>query len=205
MASQSPNHGAPGPRANSMTTMLASCWGLVSAYVLCAAIMAGIAPKAMAFTIFATLVPLVAVWATIERKRWGRLALFGLSATAIGLFIAAFGLVAAFQANGRSAEDLEVYLPHFVDRSVFGALVLVAVINAYWLRRPAVIAEFEFQKRSGLAIAQRVIATSLVGCWGMTMILTPYISNPQLLYKPTQTEKRNDHKRNRAHERQKHK
>ena len=55
------------------TTLLALAWGITSAYILFYSLLIShnIRPC------LAALVPLVITWATLERKRWGRLALLG--------------------------------------------------------------------------------------------------------------------------------
>jgi hypothetical protein len=130
---------------------------------------------------FAAIVPLVIVWATLERKRWGRLALLGLSATALGLFVAAIGFIAAVgdrwlhpaERNLANYAKIALHIYSADPTTAFTVLILAAT-TGLWLRRPVVIAEFERGKRATLAVAQRAIAMLLVSCWGMTVIFTPW-------------------------------
>ncbi|HZO88222.1 MAG TPA: hypothetical protein VFB38_07755 [Chthonomonadaceae bacterium] len=168
-------HGTPAS-ARFLTTLLACCWGLSSAYVLFHSLLV----THDARPCFAALVPLVIVWATLERKRWGRLALLGLSGTALGLFVAAIGYIAAV--GSAELSTAERTLSNYVqialrlydnDPSTVLTILLLAATTGLWLRRPVVIAEFERGKRATLAAAQRAIAMLLVGSWGLTLIFTP--------------------------------
>jgi hypothetical protein len=156
-----------------LTTVIACGWGLASAFTLFHALI--IKPEARLF--MAALVPLVAVWATLERKRWGRLALLGLSATALGLFAALFGRVAstlsAMPPSQQTAEQfMNMVFGHFDDRPEIAlSLFALALTTGIWMRRPVVIAEFERGKKATLMVAQRAIALSLVGFWGVTVLL----------------------------------
>lgn len=157
------------------TTVLACGWGLASAYILFYSLLNNGSTR----LIVGALVPLVTVWAVLERKRWGRLALLGLSATALGLFLYTLGGVAAstwnLPASERSlAHIVENTLSSFGDKSEIALIVLVlALSTGYWMRRPAVVAEFEKGKRATLAVAQKAIAMSLVAFWGVTVLLVP--------------------------------
>lgn len=182
MPQQNPNGPSGGERL--LTTLLASCWGLASAYILFRSLLV----THDARPCFTALVPLVVVWATLERKRWGRLALLGLSATALGLFIAYTGFIAAIGASWEPAQRtlmnyariaLRLYAD---DPSTALTILLLAATTGLWLRRPAVIAEFERGKRATLAAAQRAIAMALVSCWGIILVfppLTPLNKNTQ--------------------------
>jgi hypothetical protein len=158
-----------------LTTLLACGWGLASAYTLLHSLL--ITHNAQ--PCLAALVPLVAVWATLERKRWGRLALLGLSATALGLFVTLTGLVAASasklpEAEHNFARYTEIALGYFNHRPEIALTVLgLALTTGFWMRRPVVVAEFERGKRATLAVAQKAIAMSLVGFWGVTVLLAP--------------------------------
>jgi hypothetical protein len=124
-------------------------------------------------------VPLITVWAVLERKRWGRLALLGLSATALGLFAYTLGGVAASASDWPPAEQnlakyVEMTLNSFGDKQEIALIVLgLALSTGFWMRRPAVVAEFERGKRATLAVAQKAIAMSLVAFWGITVLLVP--------------------------------
>src|SRR5579883_1668485 len=95
MSENLPRSGETPPSARLLTTFLACGWGLASAYLLFHALLV----THDAGPCFAALVPLIIVWATLERKRWGRLALLGLSATALGIFVGAVGWIASIGKN----------------------------------------------------------------------------------------------------------
>jgi hypothetical protein len=176
-----PNSGSSSTPASTrlLTTLLASGWGLASAYTLFHSLI--VRPDAR--LCFAALVPLVIVWATLERKRWGRLALLGLSATALGMFVSLLGTVAA-TANDVPNPSLSTYaqiaLGHFGNKPEIALCVLgLAMMTGVWLRRPLVVAEFERGKRATLAVAQKAIAMSLVVFWGVTVLLSPQPAEKQ--------------------------
>jgi hypothetical protein len=179
MASQLDRQYTSRSRVNPMTTLLASGWGLISAYILFTTLLSPLTLLVKLVTVLAALFPLIAVWATIERKRWGRLALIGLSTTAVGFFVATAGYYAAVTNSdalfaGRLPVGLQ-QLPFDDSPFTLGALLVLAVANGLWLRSPRVIIEFEYNKRPTLAIAQRVIAASLVGCWSVIIVALIYL------------------------------
>ncbi|MCS6776497.1 MAG: hypothetical protein RMJ43_05695 [Chloroherpetonaceae bacterium] len=157
------------------TTLLASGWGFAAAYALFHALL--ISHDLRLFT--ASLVPLMAVWATLERKRWGRLALLGMSATALGLFVALLGSVAQvftrLKPEEQTAERFSVLVLAYFDQRAEIALTLLALalMTGFWMRRPTVVAEFERGKKATLAAGQRAIALCLVAFWGVSLLLAP--------------------------------
>jgi hypothetical protein len=123
-------------------------------------------------------VPMVIVWATLERKRWGRLALLGLSSTSLGLFAAGLGYVIAFGNHNLAPaqRDLSHYSQLVIAMysgapKVTYATLFLAATTGFWMRLPAVVAEFERGKRVQLAKAQKAIAFSLVACWAVTILV----------------------------------
>lgn len=174
-----------------MTTMLAGGWGVASAYILFNSLLV----THDARPCFIALVPLVVAWATLERKRWGRLALLGLSATALGLFVTACGYMTAKYTNEVRLDVsscIHGALKLFGDDPAAATAVLaLAATTGLWLRRPQVVAEFERGKRPTLATAQRSIAMSLVGFWGIVVLFTPL--TPQRL--AAAADKANTHKK----------
>jgi hypothetical protein len=155
------------------TTLLASGWGLVSAYILFSSLLINHSARSC----YAALAPLIAVWATLERKRWGRLALLGLSATALGLSIAGIGRAFAL-ASAQGERSLFYYLGtatqwFSLNPAANLALLLLAAMTGFWMCRPDVVAEFERGKKATLAVAQRMIALSLVGGWGLFVLFAP--------------------------------
>src|SRR5262245_51587167 len=146
MSAPSPGPPKTPPSTRLLTTLLASGWGLASAYTLFHSLI--VLPDAR--LCFAALVPLVVVWATLERKRWGRLALLGLSATALGMFASLLGLVAATASKDTSITNpslsayVQVALGHFGNKQEVALCVLgLAMMTGVWMRRPLVVAEFE--------------------------------------------------------------
>jgi hypothetical protein len=177
MYQHSTSSGGTPASARLLTTVIAGCWGLSSAYLLFNSLLVTHDTRPC----LAALVPLIVVWATLERKRWGRLALLGLSATALGLFAAGLGYVASLGDHWLRPTDrnlagyVRMALPLFADNPTAAyATLILAVTTGLWLRRPVVIAEFERGKRATLALAQRGIALSLVGCWALALIFTPF-------------------------------
>jgi hypothetical protein len=174
--------------ARLLTTLLASSWGLASAYILFYSLLV----THDARPCFAALIPLVVVWATLERKRWGRLALLGLSSTALGLFAAALGYSASVGNRWLPAENqnilgyLNVALHLYGYNSPGAALITLslAATTGIWLRRPVVAAEFERGKRATMAVAQKAIAMTCVGCWGLTIAFLPNLNNPKAALLP---------------------
>lgn len=162
--------------ARMLTTLLVSCWGLSFAYLLLHSLLI---THNIGLCLAAS-VPMLIVWATLERKRWGRLALLGVCATTLGLF---FTLVALFAVSGESwlvpAERNLTNYSHIalsiVSQNSYTAAVMLTLSAAtgYWLKRPVVVHEFEQGKRSGLAAGQRVIAIALVGTWGAAAFSLP--------------------------------
>jgi len=158
-----------------LTTLLAGGWGLSSAYIMFHSLLVSHDAKPA----LASFVPLVIVWAVLERKRWGRLAMLGLSSTALGLFVAGLGYVAAHgsqvllpaERDFSHYSQLVIRMYSGAPRATYMTLILAAT-TGFWMRVPAVVAEFERGKRVALARAQRAIAFSLVACWAGTVLLT---------------------------------
>jgi hypothetical protein len=163
--------------SRSLTTLLAGGWGLSSAYILFHSILIShdSRPAIVSF------IPLVIVWATLERKRWGRLALVGLSATSLGLFVSGVGYLVAFgNYNFTPSEKDLAHYSQLILRMYSGAptvtylTLVLALTTNLWMRLPSVVAEFERGKRATLAKAQHAIAFSLVSSWAaLVLIMTP--------------------------------
>ncbi len=162
--------------ASILTTLLVSCWGLSFAYLLLHSLLI---THDIALCLAAA-VPMLIVWAALERKRWGRLALMGVCLTTLGLFISFVALFALYGdswlvATERNFANYSYIALSVVSQSSLTAAILLALSAAtvYWLKRPAVVHEFEKGKRSGLAAGQRAIAVALVGTWGATAFCSP--------------------------------
>ena len=159
------------------TTLLATAWGITSAYILFYSLLVSHNVRPC----LAALVPLVITWAILERKRWGRLALLGLSAVALGLFVGTIGLCASIAhatlpaAQQTPLRFLEMALGFFGEKNSMagGIIVGLAAMTGFYLRRPAVVAEFERGKKPTIALAQKGIAAVLVGSWSLTFLGAP--------------------------------
>lgn len=166
---------ATSPNTRRLTNLLASGWGLFSAYVFFQSLLVTHDTRLCCVG----LVPLVVVWATLERKRWGRLALLGLSATTLGIFSVVVAYLASFGVRihpspSSIASDVRLALHIFTNNPNLALIVLaLSMTTGMWLCRREVIAEFDHGKRKSLAIAQHAIAFCLVGCWGITVVLSP--------------------------------
>lgn len=172
------------PHTHRFTTLLASGWGLFSAYLFFNSLLITHDVRLCCVG----LVPLVIVWATLERKRWGRIALLGLSATALGMFVLAVAYLASFgihltqEQPSSLAQDMQIALRLFSNNPNTALMVLaLAMMTGLWLCRREVVAEFERGKRESLAVAQHLIALCLVGCWGLTVAFSPLAITNQIL------------------------
>jgi hypothetical protein len=164
--------------ANQGTTLFAVVWGLLASYQL---LHGFLVTHSLRFMVVGPMV-LLMVWATLERKRWGRLAMLGMSVTVLVVC-----LVGARLADVTGANGLHATLNFFAaSPGGIGAMLLLATWTVFWLRRSAVVAEFEQGKRTGLRTGQRAIALTLVGLWALMLIL------------PSLASARNRHKRHSA-------
>lgn len=153
----------PVPPLNPGTTFFAVGWGLLAAYQLLAGMLV---THSVRFMVDGP-VALLMVWAALERKRWGRLALLGMSLTVMLVCLIGMRLP-----DVNSAEGVHATLAFFATSpGGLGALLLLAGWTAFWLVRRQIIAEFEQGKRSTLRMGQRVIALTLVGLWALMLIL----------------------------------
>ena len=159
---------APAQRGTSIasnpgTTFFAVTWGLLAAYQLLHGVFVTHSVRFMVVGPMALLM----VWATLERKRWGRLALLGMSATVLVVC-----LVGARLAHMTGSDGLEASLNFFAaSPGGVGAMLLLAAWTLFWMRRSAIVAEFEQGKRTGLRAGQLAIALTLVGLWALMLIV----------------------------------
>ncbi len=162
--------------ARLLTTLLVSCWGLSFAYLLLYSLLI---THNFGLCLTAAL-PMFVVWAALERKRWGRLALLGICATTIGifLFITAMFIIAGdswLEPTERNLLNYSHIALSIVSQNPMtaSALLVLSAATGFWLKRPAVIYEFENGKRRGLAAGQHVIACALVIAWGAAAFSSP--------------------------------
>ncbi len=149
--------------SNPGTTLFAVGWGLLAAYQLLYGVFVTHSVRFMV----AGPIALLMVWATLERKRWGRLALLGKSLTVLIVC-----LVGARLADATGADGLHATLNFFAaSPGGLGAMLVMAIWTLLWMRRSAIVAEFEQGKRTGLRAGQCAIALSLVGAWALMLIV----------------------------------
>lgn len=165
--------------ARRWTTLLAGGWGFAFSYSFFRCLFSAECPRYCTIA----LIPLIAVWATLERKRWGRLALLGLSRTMLGLFVVSIGLMLADSSFLPSVTSLHVadiipqalgFYTNYPRATLM--ILLLAVASSLWFCLPVVKAEFEQGKQSFLSTGQRAIAFSLVLLWGLTVLFAPPVS-----------------------------
>jgi len=179
--------------ARLLTTLLCCVWGYTFAYTFFQCVLDNASP----LTMLAAALPLAAVWAALERKRWGRLVLIVLSLLAHGLF--AMMLMSLAFSNqvplAPSERHLFGYITHAV--SLFGdtpgatlSILLLSGFTAVWLCLPWVRDEFEKQKHVDLTPGQRVIAASVVILWSVTMVATPTVLESRSPNLPLRTPRR---------------
>src|SRR5579871_1738602 len=142
-----------------VTNLVAGSWAVLAFYLMARALLV---TREWVVSIVA-LIPLLAVWATLERKRWGRLALLGISLTALGLCVTAFGMIACLNSVGYKPAHYALHALTLYGRNpeTLLIIVLLAIATGIWMLRATVVAEFEQNKRAVLAIGQRAIAGAL--------------------------------------------
>lgn len=157
------------------TTAIIICWGLLSACALAYNLLIEFDLR----TTLVAIVPLAAVWASLDRKRWGRMTLLFVSAIAwVGYIVALlFTLV-----TGNDWMDGGVSLSNCVymalrmmwnDYPPSGFVGLgLAAVTIYWMLRPEIVLEFGKGKQLKLSPGQRVIAILLAFCWTYAMLFT---------------------------------
>jgi hypothetical protein len=149
--------------SNPGTTVFAVIWGLLAAYQLLSGVFVTHSVRFMVVGPMALLM----VWATLERKRWGRLALLGMSLT-----ILVVCLLGARLADVTGADGLHATLNFFSGSpGGLGTMLLLALWTVFWMRRSATVAEFEQGKRTGLRSGQVAIALTLVGLWALMLVM----------------------------------
>jgi len=158
-----------------ITTLLCCCWGYSFAYAFFRCVLDG----SPLIVCFAAALPLLAVWASLERKRWGRLVVIGLSLIALLMFgcilsILAFSHVVLEFATGSLLDCLRFGLIEFGESPDTAlAVLLISLISTVWLYTPWVRAEYETRKQSYLTPGQRAIAFTVVSLWTVTMLNSP--------------------------------
>ncbi|HLJ57896.1 MAG TPA: hypothetical protein VKT77_22855 [Chthonomonadaceae bacterium] len=159
-----------------MTSLLCCIWGFTFGATFFECILDACGPLAL----FAAILPLVSIWAALERKRWARMVLMTLSALAIALFaIMAVWIACSDQGlPGAADRDLQGFLLYALNHfSVTpGSALWILVLSAttlIWLCLPWVREEFASMKDPSLTPGHLLIAGWIVVFWGATMIATP--------------------------------
>ena len=175
--------------SRALTTLLCCGWGYSFAYSFFRCVL----DRSGLFVCLAAALPLAAVWAALERKRWGRLVLIGLSMLAQALFSLMVTLL-IFSHHQRvfpteqhlfSCVRYALHLYGETQESAIGVLILSAV-TAGWFCMPHVRSEYLQRKKPYLTPGQRIIAVSVVSIWGLTMMATPTLPesrSPDLPFK----------------------
>ncbi len=166
-----------------ITTTLVALWGLLSAYALAY----GAIVETDLRTILASIVPLAAVWAAMDRKRWGRMTLVFVSAIACIGYVITLMYVAA---TGRGWMDGEFTLANCASMALremwndypeAGIVGLgLAAFSLFWMFRRTVLQEFSKGKQIKLSPGQRVIAIVLAFLWLYTMLFSQLAPVPRM-------------------------
>ena len=159
------------PPPGKVTNLLAGCWAVLAFYLMARSLLI---TREWVACIVAP-IPLLAVWATMERKRWGRLTLLGISLTALGLTMTALGLAACLDGEGHTPAYYALQALNLYTHSpgISLTVVVLALVTGLWLRRESVVAEFEQNKRPVLKLGQQAIAGMLVVCWTLLVMFAP--------------------------------
>ena len=179
--SPQPTSIAVSPVTRRLTTALVLAWGLFSAIALAYG-------SVIAFdlrVILAAIVPLAAVWAALDRKRWGRMTLIFVGSIAWLGYLLAFVYTLL---TGKTWIDGEFSLPNYAymalrmmwaDYPEAGMIGLtLAAITLVWMFRSTVIAEFAKGRQHVLSFGQKLIASILAFFWLYAMLFTPLTPLP---------------------------
>ncbi len=179
--------------ARGLTTLLCCGWGYSFAYSFFRCIQDRSGPLVCA----AAALPLAAVWASLERKRWGRLVLISQSLLAQALFALILSIV-SFTNRVRVMPSERNIIGYFVHAlRLFGerpeitlAVLILAVATSIWFCMPWVRAEYDQRKKPLLTPGQRVIAITVVSLWCVTMVATPTLPESRSPHTPLKTPRR---------------
>ena len=177
------------PSSLNMTTLLTCGWGLAAFYIL----FDGLLVRHSPLIALPSLLPLIAVWATLERKRWGRLTLLGMCGTAPGVFVALLALAPlrahAYTAIAALRLGLKLDAQSYGSPTATALILLVSIVTGLWLCQPKVAAEFNQGKSANLAQAQRHIAIVLVIIWGVLITSCTLIATAHLDVRPDESQR----------------
>jgi hypothetical protein len=162
--------------ARGLTTLLCCGWGYSFAYSFFRCMLDG----SGVIVCLAAALPLAAVWAALERKRWGRLSLIVLSILAQALFVVMLSIL--LYSNHVRPEPADHHLSGCLHDAIHlfsetpdttVAVLVLSFVTFVWFCMPWVRTEYVHQKKNYLSPGQRVIALSVVTLWGLTMIASP--------------------------------
>jgi hypothetical protein len=176
-----------------ITTLLCCSWGYSFAYAFFRCVL----DKSPLLVCLAAALPLLAVWASLERKRWGRLVVLGLSLLAQTMFLTILGLLMfSHEAPGISGDKslfdcLRFGLYEFGESPDAALTVLLlSAASAIWFCTPWARAEYETRKQPYLSPGQRAIAFTVVSLWTITMINSPTVLERRAPNLPFRTPRR---------------
>jgi hypothetical protein len=164
------------PWARSFTTALCCAWGYSFAYSFFRCIQ----DRSGLLVCMAAVLPLAAVWAALERKRWGRLVLIGQSLLAQALFAIMLSTLACSHPAWIDPTERHFlgYVRHTLHlfgetRATTMGILLLSAASSVWFCMPWVRREFESRKKPFLTPGQRLIAVTVVSVWCVTMVASP--------------------------------
>ncbi len=161
--------GFPGSRTNAapaVTTFVTIGWGIVSAFTMFRALFF---EHSIALAL-AYIIVLLVVWAALGRKRWGRLALLGMSVAVPLTFAVCLAYFAYILGHGVDPFISTSSSARWITSFCCGptpavGLIVVSLLAGLWLQHPAAAAEYNQGKHRNLASSQRGIAAFFVGLW----------------------------------------
>ena len=169
------------PRIRQLTKSLIIVWALISAYAFVNAVVGSLSGNFDLRTLLATIVPLAAVWAAFDRKRWGRMTLIFVS------YVAWLGYIVTLVYTGATGRNwmldydaksvLYTALEVMWNGSAFAGFVglSLAAVSLHWLQRNDVSRDFNEGKKMTLSPGQRIIAIALTFCWLYAMLFLPML------------------------------
>lgn len=176
-----------------LTTMLCCGWGFSFAY----SFFRCVSDKSSMLVCAAAVLPLTAVWAALERKRWGRLVLQVLSLLAQALFGIMLVMLMVTDRVYVAPGDRHLwgYLLYTIrlfaeTPSTTLAILLLSATTSIWFTMPWVRKDYEVGKKVVLTPGQRIIAASVVAFWGLTMSVTPTVLESRSTYIPLKAPRR---------------
>lgn len=162
--------------SRNVTTVLTAGWG----YYFISAFFRDITGHTNLFVCITALFPICAVWASLGRKRWGRMTLIVASALALTLFALMIvqnrlPTIGDRYSVGPASYDCLVYVVQIFGETpidIAGGLVL-ALCTVAWFSTPLVRQEYEKTKKTELEVGQQIISGFIVLSWMTAAIVSP--------------------------------